>query len=107
MLILANGDTLLDRLVRQGIASPEDIDEARAIYTMEDFFTYLDTQRNTDGVYVYDRIHHHITRVYELNNNIGQRRLAYASASNLVRFIGRVAQHHVWYATPPAGAKAD
>jgi hypothetical protein len=69
LLIIANGDTLLEKLVDNGILSEENIDEFHNVGDKSAFFKYLDSRKNGDGAFIYDTIHGKIARVYELNNN--------------------------------------
>ena len=67
-LIVANGDTLAERLRRDRFIS-EDPDEFVRLYGEGDFFTYLSEQRGKDGAYIFNGAKDSIARVAELNNH--------------------------------------
>nr|MBI4156159.1 hypothetical protein [Candidatus Woesearchaeota archaeon] len=68
LLIMANGDTLVDRLYEKKVINhkPEEFYEVRS---NEDFLRYISNQRNSDGAYIYDSKNGRIMRVAEINNN--------------------------------------
>jgi hypothetical protein len=68
MLIIANGDTLVDRL-RKGEIIFDEPEPFTTLSDKNDFFTYLDKQIDCDGAYVFDSVNSRITRVDELNNS--------------------------------------
>lgn len=69
VLVIANGETLVDRLVGHGLAKVEDIGEFSSVYGIEEFIQHVSSQKNFDGAYIYDGINKRIAKVSELNNN--------------------------------------
>lgn len=69
-LILANGDTLVDRLVEDRIVLDDTLPGWHQTPSNEEFIQYLDRQRGNDGAYVVDTKNMRSRRVREFNNNI-------------------------------------
>ncbi len=71
LLIVANGDTLADKLSAGGVIhdDPDELDFVR-IAQPADLFQYLSRQRNSDGAYIVNGKKGEITRVSEVNNGL-------------------------------------
>lgn len=71
VLIVANGETLLEELVKGNIImDTEDIHpDFVAVNDSRDLSEYLNSQENRDGSHIFDSANHKIARVYEFNNN--------------------------------------
>jgi hypothetical protein len=69
VLIIANGDTLVSRLIKSGLANPEDVDSFNPVRGRDDFFELLNRQEGCDGAFIYDGINDQMTRVYELKHS--------------------------------------
>ena len=68
LLIVADGNTLFQRLYQDGLINFE-MDEFRRISNRLSFFNYLGTQPNRDGTYIYDGVQKKMTRVFALHHN--------------------------------------
>ncbi len=72
VLIVANGDTLFNRMIDAGMIEDGDHDAPVTVTSKEEFFGYLDGQDNSDGAYIFDGVHSTFTRVNELHNGIAR-----------------------------------
>ncbi len=68
LLIIANGDTLMDRLKINGVIIGEP-ERPFEFGTKERLFSYLDRQKASDGAYVLDGVNKRISHVSEFNNH--------------------------------------
>jgi len=68
VLIVANGDTLAQRL-RQDRVIHDEPTLFSPFRTVEDLSLYFPRQEDCDGAYIYDGVHRTIARVGEINNN--------------------------------------
>ncbi len=68
VLIVANGATLMDRLVEDEVilSKPQPFTH---LENKRDFFAYLTSQDDSDGAYVFDGVNQRITKASEFNNN--------------------------------------
>ena len=69
LLIISNGDTLVDKLVDGGLANPSHIERFTEATDQNGFFEYLDRHGDEDGVHLYDGVNERIARVYLINNS--------------------------------------
>lgn len=69
VLVVCNGDTLLETLMKDEIVDPNDIDGFVEVKGWQDFIKYLGSRENNDGAYIFDSKNSRITRAYELNNH--------------------------------------
>ncbi|MBI2151733.1 hypothetical protein HYU21_03355 [Candidatus Woesearchaeota archaeon] len=71
LLIIKNGSTTIDELVRNQWLKPSCYDHNfTPISGCENLFSYLNQNSRKDGVYILDEENQRITRVYELDNNV-------------------------------------
>ncbi|MBI4918647.1 hypothetical protein HY837_01855 [archaeon] len=70
LLIVANGDTLVNRLKEDTVIHDESIGAFVDIREEKDLTKYFLEQEDSDGAYVFDGVNSRITLVDELNNNI-------------------------------------
>lgn len=71
VLIVANGNTLLRKLIDKKLILPEDMGESFKINGIDDFFKCIDRQKNKDGAFIYDSIDKKMINAYSINNNTG------------------------------------
>jgi len=69
LLLVSNGDTLLETLIRSRLVEPYDISKPKSISSRGQFYNHLDEQIQKDGAFIFDGKNRMIFRAYELNNN--------------------------------------
>jgi hypothetical protein len=70
ILIIANGTTLVDKLIHDGLAESANMDESPTrIQARDDFVEYVSNQEGCDGAFIFDGTNHTMRRVYEIKNN--------------------------------------
>jgi hypothetical protein len=92
ILLIANGDTLVERLKDNNIVADEQIDSFVPVRNKDEFVAYLRKQRGCDGAYIFNSVDQSITRVYELNNNLPGRVLMEKIPRDFVYSHGKTAQ---------------
>ena len=69
LLLVSNGDTLLETLIKGGLVHTHDISPPTHIASRGQFYNHLDKQIENDGAFIFDGKNRRIFRAYELNNN--------------------------------------
>lgn len=69
ILVVANGDKLLNNMIQDGIAKKQHVGDISGVANEKDFFDYINRQRNSDGAYLFDSVNQRIARAYLLNNS--------------------------------------
>jgi hypothetical protein len=90
VLIVKNGNTTLDRLLKDGWIKNDVVEGFADVKNKEELGRYFDTQEGCDGAYIMDSVNDRITRVYELNNNkkTGVYDFLKASLSSMLSTLG-------------------
>ena len=69
VLIVANGDTLVDRLKKDKVVHDEQLGSFVKINNEHDFRKYIKSLEEDDGAYIYDSVNRRIIHVEEINND--------------------------------------
>lgn len=89
VLIIANGNTLVDALIRDGLAERENMDpDPRKIDGKESLVEFLKEQEEEDGAFIFDGINNTLRRIFEIKNNTNYQ------AGNL---LANIPQDFVYY----------
>ncbi len=69
-LIVANGDTLVNRLKEEKVIHDDNLGQFECILNEDNFRKYIQLQREMDGAFIFDGVNEKIVRVDEINNNV-------------------------------------
>jgi hypothetical protein len=69
LLIISNGPTLVDKLIDNGLARNEDIDDFTIMDSKKSLFDYIEGPGRKDGAHLYDGENQRVARVHEINNS--------------------------------------
>ncbi len=69
IIIVSNGPTLVDDLIKHGLAKREDLSSFVPLRDADAFRSYIHEEVKRDGAHLYDSANGQIARVYELNNH--------------------------------------
>jgi len=78
IMIISDGETLESTLMENGVITAEEIGDVCPIRDEHDLFAYMNSQTENDGVFLYDRPHNRMTRVFN----------AYPPNQNNAAYIG-------------------